>query len=220
MGTILCQDIVDAAEVLLYDTGNAKWTEAGHFTWLKDGQRFCALIKPDISIQTSAIIQVAGVKQSISGSHLIAVTRNMGTDGTTPGKGVNLVSMADMNRLNPDWTTDTASAIVDFYMYDPKNPNVYYVSPPQPATGFGYLEIIQAISPTDPAAIGNAITIDDIYAPVLINYICHRAYLMDAPFSPYSQVMADKYLQYVITALGGKDVKEQSDAPTEEKRSE
>jgi hypothetical protein len=213
MGTILCSATVDKAEILLHDTANGQWTAANLFGWLKDGQKVMASLKPDVSTSSSAVVCVAGVKQTITGNSLIKITRNMGTDGATPGAAVTLIDMDTLNDINPDWPTDTASATVEHYMYDPRDPKIFYTYPAQPGSGFGYLEIVQATTPADPASIDAAITVDDIYEPALIDYIMYRALLKMAPHSLYGQQQALNYFNSFVTMLGQQDMREELDSP-------
>jgi hypothetical protein len=60
---------------------------------------------------------------------------------------------------------------------DPRNPRVYYVYPPPSGTVF--LELLCATPPTDVAAVGNAINIDDFYTGPLVDYICMRGFMED-----------------------------------------
>ena len=216
MGTILCSAIVDKAEEQLMDTGNDRHAAADLFGWLKSGQRQAAIFKHDVSVTNASSILVAGVKQSIptGGIQLINIPYNMGTTpGTTVGAPIHLVKMETLSRLNPTWTTDTAVATVESYMFDPRDPKTFYVYPPQPAATFGYVQHVYSVTPADPATIAAAITLDDIYEPTLLDYILYRAYAKDSAQSQFSAQRATAHWNMFVDSLGRKDLREKQDSP-------
>lgn len=216
MGTILSSAVVNEAELILNDEGNDQFDADDLFTFLKTAQRVAALVKPDISVTTASTICVAGAKQSLpaGGTKLNPGLRNMGTDGTTPGDVIPLIEKDELDAFKPGWANATGAATVQAYMYDPKNPKVFYVYPPQPSSSFGYIEYSYDVTPADPASISTAITLDDIYAPVLVHLILHLAHSVDAASSAYAQQRASDHFNMAMTLLGRKDLKEEIDKPT------
>ena len=182
MGTLTAQAIIDKTEAFLQDPTNLTWLEADHFTNLLDGIREICKIKPDAYITNATVQLVAGAKQSApAGASLILdITRNMGTSGTTPGDAVTLVDRAVMNAVLPGWNTATAAATVVHWMYDPKDPKVFYVYPPQPGTSMGYVEM-ECMAQPAPIIISAAIPIDDDYENALFNFMLYRAWLKKQP---------------------------------------
>ena len=215
MGTILCSAIIDKAEIALHDTGNDRWTADDLFGWLKSGQRHAAILKPDVSVTNTSVTLVAGVKQSIptGGIQLINIPYNMGvTPGTTPGPAIRIITLETMAAFNPTWTTDTAAAVVQNYMFDERDPKNFYVYPAQPA-GVGYVTMVYAVTPADPATIATAITLDDIYETVLLDYILYRVYAEDAAQSQFASMRSMLHWNMFVEALGRKDLKEKIDHP-------
>ena len=228
MGTILASAIIDKAELILLDTTNVRWTVAELLGWLNDGQREIVMLKPDTNVTTDEYQLVAGTKQSIpdgtssfqnsasatleAGVLLIDVQRNMGTDGATAGRAVTLIDMRIMDTVNPDWHADTSNATVKHYMFDIRNPKVFYVTPPQPGSSMGFVEVAYSSTPAEIAAIGNVITLDDTYMTVLLDYVLYRAYQKDADYSKDTQRVAG-YYQAFRGALGFVDQKEAMEAP-------
>jgi len=216
MATITCQNIVDKAELQLRDTGNDRWSADDLFGWLKSGQRQAAIFKPDVSVTNASSVLVAGVKQSIpaGGIQLINIPYNMGVSpGTTPGAAIELVDLKTMGRLNPTWTTDTAAAVVQNYIFSESDPKVFYVYPAQPTSGFGYVNIIYAVTPADPATIAAVITLDDIYETVLLDYVLYSAYAEDSAQSQFASNRSVLHWNKFVESLGRKDLKEKMDNP-------
>lgn len=217
MGTVLASKIVNDAEDALSDSTNATWTATRLLKWLNLGQREAFILKPDISVSnavtSSALTE--GTKQEISsdGTQFVKLTRNYGTDGATVGDAITYVDMDVMDRIIPTWHTDTGSATVQHYLFDPKDPKHYYVYPPQPSSDQGYVELVEYVTPDDVSAIGNAITIDDVYESVLLDYILFRAYAEDAAHSLYGAQRSVEYWNKFVEALGRKDMREEIDSP-------
>ena len=210
-----CQNLVDKAEILFDDTGNDDLSADNWFSFLKSAQRQAVIIKPDISVTTAAVVLVEGTKQSLptGAIMLIDIIRNMGAAGTTPGTPIFPVDKDIINVVNPAWHTDTGAATVKFYVYDKKNPLVFYVSPPQPAAAFGYVEMAYSVTPADPAGIGSAITLGDIYETILIDLMLYYAYSINADQSQFAWERSKVHWNNAVMALGRKDLKEEMDSP-------
>lgn len=180
MGTILASAIVDKAEILLRDSTNVQWTAAELLGWLNDGQREIVVVRPDANALTKTVQLVAGTRQTLgSGATsdavmLLRVVRNMGTTGTTPGNAIRVVPWDILDTNRPGWHSDTQTAAVQNIVYDPRNSKQFYVYPPN--TGAGYVEMMYSAVPTAVASLATAITLDDVYANALLDYILYRAY--------------------------------------------
>lgn len=181
MGTIIAQSIVDKAEATLFDDANVRWAETELLGHLNDGQRELVAIKPDANPVNAVLQLVAGTRQALPapGTQLFKVVRNMGLDGATPGRVITPISMETLDRMRPDWHTDTADAQAQHYMEDPRDASTFYVYPPQPEAP-GQVEVVYAATPTD-VAIGAPISVDDIYATALYYFIMARAHSKETP---------------------------------------
>ena len=215
MGTVLASKIAADAAKLLFDLGYNRHFETDHLNYINIGQRQAVLLKPDISVSNTSVIMVEGTLQTISstGISLVKLTRNMGTDGVTPGEAIRPISLEDLDMLEDDWYTASASATIKRYVFDPRDPKHFYVYPPQPATGFGYAEQVEVIIPTDIAAIGNAITLDDIYESILFHYDLYMCYSIDAKQSEYANQKATFHYGMFAQLLMGKEVAETRTEP-------
>jgi hypothetical protein len=186
MPTILASAIIDKAEVILQDTTNVRWPANELLDWLNDAQREIVLAKPDAFVTTKAVQLAAGTKQNLgTGSTadaimLLKVIRNMGAAGTTPGNAVRVVSGEILDAQRPGWHAETSSATVSHVVYDPRAPKQFYVYPPNTGT---FVEIMYSASPTSVAALGNTITVDDIFANAILDYILYRAYSKDVEYA-------------------------------------
>jgi hypothetical protein len=208
------QNIIDGAEEILQDTANDRWEEAELLQAVNNGTKEICIVKPDAYITNDSVVLVAGVVQSVpsSATGLTEISRNMGVSpGETPGKAIRLIDRDIMDALNPNWASATASAVVEYYMYDKRNPLKFFVSPPQPSSGFGYVQMAYPATPAE-IAIDAAILISDIYRGVLLDYVLYRAYLKDSDVAQNAQRALAHY-QAFQNALGVKKKAETEEDP-------
>lgn len=210
MGTILGTTIEAKIRADVFDTGEDRFTDATILSWLNEGQKMAAILKPDVNITTTAVQLAEGTKQSLGTGAigLKEITRNMGTDGSTPGAPVYAVDMDRFARRNRNWYAADASATVQVYMYDPENPLVFFVYPPQPSSSQGYVEMVRQMLPTNITGIGNAINIGDEYEAALYQYGMYRAHMVDAKHSANALQKAMTHLNQFYTILGRMDLVE------------
>jgi hypothetical protein len=218
-----------------------RWTERELVTWLNDGQKAIAKYLPASCTRVDAFKLKPGTKQSIEliaaadvkpgdgsaaaavyGNYLNDVIRNMGADGLTAGRAVRVISREVLDSQNPDWHTNVGNGRVDQFIFDPRAPKNFYVTPAVGPTAT-WVEISYLANPVEipntgtiPAPLygadGNSaavISIDDKYIDDLVNYVLARAYMKDADFAT-SQPNAGAYssmftgsLNAQVTALTG-----------------
>lgn len=203
MGTLTVLSILSRASILLQDTTNVRWPQDELLGWLNDGQREVVIYKPNASTKNVAFQLAAGTKQSLpsDGVSLIDIVRNMGTTGTTPGRSVRIVMREILDAQVPDWHSATPDAWVKHFVYTPLDPRTFYVYPPQPAVTRGYVESVYSCAPAD-AVLGGAITLDDIYQPVLLDYVLFRAYSKDVEYAADSARVQSYQNSYLATLSG------------------
>ena len=197
MATITVASILSRAAIVLQDPTNIRWPQAELLVWLNDGQREVAAVKPNAYVRNTSKQLSGGTKQTLptDGVSLVDVVRNLGTDGTTPGRAIRLVSREILDAQNPNWHADTADASVKHFTYTPLDPKTFYVYPPQPASNSGYAEIVYVAAPSE-ATLNSTITLDDIYVTALLNYVLYRAYTKDAEYANNAQLAAAYYQQF------------------------
>tara|TARA_R110002012_G_scaffold30995_2_gene93531 strand:- start:815 stop:1498 length:684 start_codon:yes stop_codon:yes gene_type:complete len=208
--TVLVQDVINRAQTVLQDTTGVRWPVVSELVlWVNDAQREIALLKPDASATNATITLVTGTKQSIpvAGNRLLKVVRNMSSASSGTGKrAVRLVDREVLDAQTPDWHDPTVSgdaahtAIVKHYIYDEANPRNFYVYPG--VAGNAYLEIIYSSNPATVALNGN-LSIPDIFANAIMNYVLYMAYMKDAEFAGNAQ-RASSHFQLFTASVTGK----------------
>jgi len=207
---VTVQSVINRAQTVLQDTTGVRWPVVAELVlWINDAQREIALLKPDASATNTTITLATGTKQDIpsSGNRLLKVVRNMSAASNGTGKrAVRLVDREVLDAQTPDWhdpavSGDAAhSAIVKHYVYDEANPRNFYVYPG--VSGSAYLEIIYSSNPVAVAQADN-LSIPDIYANAIMNYVLYMAYMKDAEYAGNAQ-RASSHFQLFTASVTGK----------------
>lgn len=214
MGTVTAKTIIDKASIQLIDLTNIRWTRAELLSWLNDGLRQIVTIQPSASSTTVSKQLVAGTRQSIptDGWLLLSVYRNLGTNGTTPGRIIRLISREILDSFNPYWNTDTATAEVRNYIYTDQDQTAFYVYPPN--TGTQYIELNYSSQPADLTLETQPIPIFDVFQSALVDYILYRACSKDAEYAP-GVALSQSYMATFVAAVQGKNQSEVTNNPTQ-----
>jgi hypothetical protein len=191
--TIAAQSIIRRVVETMQDNTSVRWPVAELVRYLNDGQREVVLYRPDSMVTNATVALVAGAKQAVptNGSKLIDVIRN--TAGTK--RSVRMTVRNILDTQSPNWYNMTGVTEILHYMYDARDPKVFYVYPPAASTGAS-VEIVYSAYPTDIAepadgavysAVTGNISLPDIYGNVLADYILYRAYTKDSEYAGNAQ---------------------------------
>ena len=222
---VTVQSVIDRAQTVLQDTTGVRWPVVAELVlWVNDAQREIALLKPDAAAVNDTITLIAGTKQSIptGGNRLLKVVRNMSSASNGTGKrAVRLVDREVLDAQTPDWHDPTVAgdaahtAVVKHYIYDESNPRNFYVYPG--VNGAAYLEIIYSSNPAAVAEVDN-LSIPDIFANAVLNYVLYMAYMKDAEYAG-NQQRASSHFQLFTASVTGKGQIDAITNPNMERRS-
>lgn len=221
--------LIDVVERDLLDEDNDRWEAAEHLENLSSGERQLVYLLPTAYAVTGVYQLVAGTKQALPDGtssyqdpsantlaqaiDLIEVTRNMGTDGATEGNAITPIEKDVMDQMLPGWHGATASATVDHFIPDPKDPTSFFVYPPQPSSSMGWIEAVYpGVPPTITADPGPSYDVDinmkDIYIEPLKHYMKFAAYAKNAATSEFDSARAIYEWNQFVTLIGRKDLVE------------
>lgn len=206
--SIAAQAIIRRCVETLQDPTSIRWPVPELVRYLNDGQREVVMYRPDAMVTSATITCVAGSKQTLpaNGAKLIDVVRNARVGGTR--RAVRMVNREILDAQTPGWHALAGQDDVLHFMYDPRDPRVFYVYPP--ATINTQLDIVYAAYPTDIAepadgslytAVTGNISLPDIYGNVLQDYILYRAYSKDSEYAGNGQRAQAHYAAFA-NALG------------------
>jgi hypothetical protein len=194
--------IINRAQRILLESGTGvRWTQTELLDWLNAGQQEIVALRHDAGAKIGTAQLAAGVKQTIpnDGIMLLDVLRNMGTNGTTPGAIVRKVPREALDALVPSWTAMTAVSAIKHYTFNVQTPKVWHCYPP--SDGTGYVELLYVAMPLAIAGVNDNITLDDVYANALLDYVLYRAYSKDAE-TPANAELAVAYRNAFDNGLG------------------
>lgn len=184
---MLASDVLAKVDYALNDSNNVSWTEPEKLAWLNDGRREIVRVRPDANTVRESITLAEGTAQTLSSEivALIDITRNMGSDGSTPGGAITEMEKDRLDRWRPDWHTVDATATAKHFIRNPLTPREFYVYPAQPATP----EQVEAIVSKVLADVASSadIVLTDQWVPALVDYVCWMAHSKDSDASDTSK---------------------------------
>lgn len=245
-GTILVKDAIWRVSSLLQDVSPqfVRWPEKEIVNWLNDAHLAITKFLPAASSRVDAIKLKAGTRQSIEtvaaadckpgdgttpsaailGTQVLDVIRNMGVDGLTPGGAIRLITDGRevMDSQSPGWHSITGTSVTG-YLYDPRMPRYFYVTPGIPATPIMWAEVAYTAQPIAIPNSGSAgseayllsgtstvkISVSDEHIDDLVNYVCARAFMKNATFAANGPAAANYTALFTgslnakVTALTG-----------------
>ncbi len=195
----------------LQDGTSIRWPVNELVRYLNDGQREIAAHRPDSMVTNATVALAEGTKQALpaGGTKLIDVVRN------TDGRAIRMCNREILDAQAPGWHTVSGVPTILHFMYDPRDPSVFYVYPPasdpsDTIIGGASVDLIYSKLPTDivePAdgvtytSVAGNISVPDIYANPLVDYILYRAYSKDAEYAANAQRAVAHYAAFA-NALG------------------
>jgi hypothetical protein len=179
---------------LIDELPTQRWSDDELLMWLSDGQRTLIAVDPALGDVTGPVKVELGTKQALpdGGFMLLDIKRNMGFDGLTPGRVITVITRENLDRVDPYWHASARSEVTLHYIYNPKEPRIYYIYPP--STGEHYIEAAVAMNPPDMAALTDTLLVPDLYQTALFDYVMFRAHQKDSDYSAGDQI-AQGYLQ-------------------------
>ncbi len=210
MATMKVVDLINRASIILQDTSNVRFLQDELLKFFNDAQREVVMHRPDANMLNVIMTCVAGSKQSIPAGalRLVDVVRNVN------GRAIIQLSRKMLDEQLPDWHETAAGTNgIEHFVYEPADPKNFYLYPK--ATSSHNLEIIYSQSPadisiSDYASDTTVITVEDVYANAILDYMLYRAYQKDSEFTGNQQKSAMHY-QGFSNSLG---MKTQADMAT------
>ena len=205
--SIAAQALVRRVVETLQDTTSIRWPVAELVRYLNDGQREIIVHRPDAMVTNASLTLTAGTKQSLpsNGAKLIDVVRN--SAGTK--RAIRMCAREILDAQSPGWHNLSGVTEIVHFMFDPRDPKVFYVYPPAQSAGAS-VDLVYSALPTDIAepaagtdysAVSGAISVPDIYSNALQDYVLYRAYTKDSQYAGNEARAQARYAAFA-NALG------------------
>ena len=213
MGSITASTLISDFRHFLQDSVSPyRYDDATVLRYLNRTQMMIYNLNPPISTTRESVRLLAGSLQNwpVPDAPMFTVTRNMGDDGSTPGREITLVSRMWLTAaLGQELEAAPASDTVIHYMMDtdpPLDRQHYWVYPPMVAPP-GYVEVMYPVPPANLVLVTNAITVDNRFGIAIPHGMAYLALLEDTP-NESNLGMATQHYGLFMAAIGAK-------APTE-----
>jgi hypothetical protein len=164
-------DVVSSARHTLLDASGVAWTDAELIGYVNEALEATSGAKTDLYTVRANLEMQAGSLQELpaGGISLIDLLEN-----TYGGGPISVVDKDLLDACNRFLTAADQEREVEHFTADPRDPRRFLVSPPNDGTG--EVRAVYAIVHPAIAALVDSIDLDNIYKPVLIDYVLHRAY--------------------------------------------
>ena len=179
MSVIKVVDVLKDTSYMLTDEGAVRWSKSILLNWFNEAQSALVVRRPDSLAANESFSCGAGTKQNLPaiGLRLIDITRVMG------GGAITRVSRARIDSHISDWHALPETSDIHHYIYDDRDPKIFYTYPP--ATAGTSIEIIYSKAPekiviSDFSTDTQVLSVDDIYANAIQEYILYKAWMKDA----------------------------------------
>lgn len=180
------QDLIDRVWFLLQDEGGVRWPAEEILRWLNEGQVVLAAY-PGAYTQTTTVDLSEGTRQQLPDDTWIlqSISRNVDDYGV-PLSPVRLVTRQLLDSYAPDWHMEDEEPLVENYVYDDREPSIFWVYPPNDGTG--HVEVTYSGIPADMTSVTDTVAITDPYIPALVDYAVYRCQSKDSDYAPGSNI--------------------------------
>lgn len=199
------QWILSVAYQQLQDVAGVTWQLNSLGGYLNMAIHEIVTLQPHAYSQTQLKVLIAGVRQPLSNTilDLLDVTFNMGITGVVRGNAIISIPKGQMDYLLPDWATYPASDIVQYAIIDDRDPQTFFIFPPQPDPANGQqVELLVSVMPDMITDVDNDVfPLDASYKVACVDYIVGRA-LMEENTIPNAQAKGQIFLQKFMQDIG------------------
>ena len=225
-----------------------RYSESSIVNAANDGQRAIAKFLPSAFSRVDSIKLRAGVMQSLEliaigdakdltgaanavalrGVQVLDVIGNMGSDGATPGAAITPVldGREALDSQNSNWMAATGAAPKN-WLYDPRTPRHFMVTPPVPAAGQTWARVSWVALPTAIVNTGtpgaelyawagaNAalLGVPDQHTDDLLYYTVARLLMENAQLAGATGMSAQQYVDMFVASINATSVAIQGHNP-------
>lgn len=209
MGKLSAESVLNRAWAKAQDDGDdgpVRWTQVDAMRWLNDAQRETVMLVPSANPVFTVEIPLAGCRQTaddlglVDCIQILDISANYASDLTTPGRAITLKDRKHFDESRVRWRTETGTEARHWF-FNPAEPKAFDLYPGFGDSALGGIGILYSAVPKELTLITQRISIDDIYANALQNYVLGCFYLQDTAFTA-APTKAQYYMQAFRESLG------------------
>lgn len=224
MPSIKVTDIIYRAELVLQDE-NVRWKRLELQNWINESYLSILTLRPDANSVTVSFTCDEGTRQNLEPQfqdsiRLLEIIRNLSPD--SKGRAIRLINQKVLDDQIPDWYSEKSNVNIQYYMYDIKRRNQFYVYPSAKKGTQIELNYSQLLEPhnlteaqLDPSSSSNeVIRLQDTYSIPILDWVLYRCFIKDADYEE-NGARAGAFYQSFSSAV---NVKMQSDISVSPKK--
>lgn len=131
--TMQASEVLDRVQSLLSDSGADRWSRATLLNYLSDAQQYLvAAVRPDANAEARSVAVIVSTSQQSIPSDtfmFLGAVRNMGATGTTPGRAIQNMTLAEKEKSDPAWDSGLEGSEVLQAIADPMTPKTFWITP-------------------------------------------------------------------------------------------
>lgn len=174
------QAIADVIISVLRDADQDGWRLTDIHGAINEAEKVIVNYRPDASAIDHELTCVTGIKQSLpaNANRLLDVKFNVGA-ASAPGRSVHRKAVVDLDSINPNWRSASANVVIREFVYDDREPLLFYVYPPA-ADGAKLQISYSGVPPAYGTVDANTATlVSDLYEPAIIEWALYRLFGFD-----------------------------------------
>lgn len=174
------QAIAAVIVATLRDADADVWQQSEIHSAINEAEKVIVSFRPDASAIDYELDCAEGIKQSLpaNANRLLDVKFNVGAN-SAPGRSVHRKAAVDLDSINPNWRSASANAVVREFIYDDREPLIFYVYPP--ASADAKLQISYSRTPPAYGVVdaNTSTMVGDLYEPAIIEWALYRLFGFD-----------------------------------------
>lgn len=165
---------------IMKDDDHTRWSLAERIRWANEAMGAILTRRPAAFATTTIKDLVAGTHQTVTSAQVLDVIRNIGANGTTPGRSIRRTDRQLLDDSNPEWHKLKQKGEIRSYTFDDRVPKTFYCYPP--AIAGTKVEVLEAVLPPEVAEddADGEFDIGFEYLEAVVNYVCYRANSKDS----------------------------------------
>jgi len=209
------QALTAQVQQILRDDG-VNYTPEKIHGYLHEGEVILAVHKNsstsrDIDYEcTKGAKQDLAVLSGLTVAGLLSVKANGTIDA--PQSSVRLVSKDDLDQVDPSWRSSDPDDEIDEYIYDPREPTIFYTNPPASLGQKLNVSVYLVPAPYGVVGANTETTVSDLDAPSLVEWALYRSFSEDSEGTPNFQ-RSSRHLQGFSSLSGVKLQNEYRSSP-------
>lgn len=170
---LLAEDVLAGVRDILRDSvatsaNPYRWSDPHLFRHLSRAQREIVRLLPSANPARGSFSLTPGATlQDIlpdDAFEILAVPRNMGTDGLQPGRAIVFAQRSYLDAQDPGWHTGRVGTTIENWTQDKDDRLRFYVSPRPPLQGPAvHVEVVYSKVPAHVVALTDHITVSSLY---------------------------------------------------------